>query len=162
VLALALATPLTALIYGAGTYPDVLLRDVLALASRSGLHVAGLLQVETSRAQASRCDMELLDAATGRRWNISENRGPHARGCRLDQCVLADALGDLAAQIERQRPALLILNKFGKVEAAGRGLRDILVRAIQLEVPVLIGVPKRNIDSWHVFAGTASHDIELG
>jgi hypothetical protein len=50
----------------------------------------------------------------------------------------------------------LILSKFGKVEAEGRGLLDLVAMAIGRGIPVLIGVPIRNLEAWRNFAGDMS------
>lgn len=55
---------------------------------------------------------------------------------------------------------LLILNKFGKVECEGGGLRDLIASAIDRGIPVVIGVPKRNIDAWRSFAGELAVELE--
>ena len=46
-----------------------------------------------------------------------------------------------------------MLNKFGKVEADGGGLVDPIAAAIDLGIPVIIGVPVRNLAAWRTFAG---------
>ena len=51
------------------------------------------------------------------------------------------------------QPRLLIVNKFGKIEADGGGLREAIAEAVDLGIPVLVGVPARNLDRWRAFAG---------
>ena len=48
---------------------------------------------------------------------------------------------------------LVIINRFGKQEAAGRGFRQAIEAAILLERPVLVGVSENNRASWEAFAG---------
>ena len=50
-------------------------------------------------------------------------------------------------------PDLLVLNKFGKVEAEGRGLLDLVAMAVDRGVPVVIGVPVRNLEALAQFRG---------
>jgi hypothetical protein len=64
---------------------------------------------------------------------------------------LSEAASLLSASIENG-PDLVILNKFGKTEAEGHGLRDTLAQAVQLGVPAVVGVPYRNIEQWRFFA----------
>ncbi len=52
-----------------------------------------------------------------------------------------------------ERPDLLIVNKFGKMEGEGRGFRDLIARAVAEGVPVLIGVNGLNRDALEVFLG---------
>ncbi len=49
-------------------------------------------------------------------------------------------------------PDLLIVNKFGKAEALGRGFRPVIARALELEVPVLVGLNRSNRESFDAFA----------
>ena len=81
-----------------------------------------------------------------------EDRGAGARGCRLDEAALAEATARIEGSLEHA-PQLLILNKFGKVECEGGGLRDLIASAIDRGIPVIIGVPERNLDAWRSFAG---------
>ncbi len=52
-----------------------------------------------------------------------------------------------------ETPDLLIINRFGKTEAAGGGVRPLIVDAVDHGVPLLIAVPLRNVISWHAFIG---------
>ena len=56
----------------------------------------------------------------------------------------------------------MILNKFGKLEAEGRGLRDTLADAVQLGVPIVVGVPYRNIEQWRAFTGGLAEECPIG
>jgi hypothetical protein len=67
----------------------------------------------------------------------------------------------LAMVALRAAPDLLVLNKFGKTEVEGGGFRTLIAAAIEQAVPVLIGVPYRNIDPWRAFAGELAREIHL-
>jgi hypothetical protein len=60
-----------------------------------------------------------------------------------------------------EKPDLVILNKFGKTEAEGGGFRPLIADAIEAGLPMLIGVPWRNIESWRLFAGPLSREFHL-
>jgi len=53
-----------------------------------------------------------------------------------------------------------VLNKFGKAECEGRGLRDLIASAIDRGIPVIIGVPKRNLEAWRNFAGDFAVELK--
>jgi len=55
---------------------------------------------------------------------------------------------------------ILILNKFGKQEAEGRGMRDPIVKAVDQGIPVLVGVNSSRLDSWNAFCGGDSAIFE--
>jgi hypothetical protein len=65
---------------------------------------------------------------------------------------LAEATARVEGSLENA-PQLLVLNKFGKVECDGGGLRDLIASAIDRGIPVVIGVPQRNLAIWREFAG---------
>jgi nucleoside-triphosphatase THEP1 len=67
--------------------------------------------------------------------------------------VLRRALAD--------RPDVVIVNKFGKSESEGGGLRDVIADVVGAGIPLLISVPRRNLDAWRSFAGDAATEIDL-
>jgi hypothetical protein len=69
---------------------------------------------------------------------ISQNLGSVSKGCRLDPAALEAAVGLVEARLD-PNVDLLIINKFGKHEADGRGFRTVIAAALDLEIPVLVG-----------------------
>ncbi|WP_323784198.1 DUF2478 domain-containing protein [Thalassovita sp.] len=55
-------------------------------------------------------------------------------------------------QIE-QGADLLIINKFGKHEAEGRGFRNTVALALEADIPVLNGINRTNFDAFQNFTG---------
>jgi len=154
-----MTSPFAAVVYADGIYPDRLLRQVLAPLRDAGVTLAGVLQVEQLPADDCHpCDMLLEEQAGGEIVAISENRGKHARGCRLDIGVLAE-LAEAVQSSLLDEPRLLVVNKFGKIEADGGGLREAIADAVALGIPVLVGVPMRNLDSWRAFAGGLATEL---
>lgn len=127
------------------------------------LSVAGILQHQVAAGYAARCDVYLEDLVSGHLTALFEQRGPLARGCRFDQSALAEVTARLEGNLEH-KPQLLILTKFGKAEIEGGGLRDLIANALDREIPVIIGVPQRNLDAWRSFAGEFAIELrpEIG
>lgn len=144
--------PVAAIVYANEAYPDALFRDLVQRCRALGLSLAGVLQHQAFEGADRRCDVVLEDLTTGHRTVLFENRGAGARGCRLDQAALTEATARIEGSLE-QLPQLLILNKFGKVECEGGGLRDLIASAIDRGIPAVIGVPQRNLAAWRDFAG---------
>lgn len=150
-LASAQPAPILALVYDDGPTAEAVIRRVVRLVEATGLSVAGLIQRDIPRPDRRRCDMILEDLGSGTRIPISEDRGPEARGCHLD----LDALGRASLMVEdaiRAGADLAILNKFGKEEAEGRGFRAVIALALEHAVPLMIGVPRRNLEAFRTFA----------
>jgi len=154
------AKPILVLTYSDSAVADLTLCNVAMHLVAAGWRLAGLVQHNEPRPGRSRCDMTLEELASGHLIPISEDRGPHARGCRLavDQLLAAISLVESALE---KRPDLVILNRFGKTEAEGGGFRGLIVDALEAGIPILIAVPYRNLDNWHAFAGELSSQIDL-
>nr|WP_256515620.1 DUF2478 domain-containing protein [Alsobacter ponti] len=155
-----LDVPITAIVY-AERQPIGPALAALADALRAeGKALAGFVQHEVPRPGRRKCDMVLEDLATGARIRISEDRGEHARGCRLDTSELLRAAG-LAADALAEGADVLVLNKYGKVEAEGGGVRPLIADAVARGVPVIVGVPRLNLESFRAFAGALAVETPL-
>ena len=130
---------------------DILIRLVSGFRAR-GLLIAGTIQTERARPDRRHCDMMLENLATGELVHISEDRGPLASGCRLDRDAFARVEAAVRGTLE-SRPVLVIVNKFGKTEIEGGGLRGVIADAMERDIPVLVGVPVRNGAEWADFVG---------
>lgn len=146
---------LVAIVYANEAYPQSTFERIVEDCRCRGLRVAGVLQHSVCSDTAGHCDVVLEELTTGLRTDLFEDRGPGASGCRLDVAALAEVNGQVARSLDND-PELLILNKFGKVEAEGRGLLDLVAMAVDRGIPVVIGVPIRNLEAWRNFAGGMS------
>ncbi len=150
--------PITAVVYREGWEVENLLASISDDFNAAGLLLAGFVQRDRPRDDRHSCDMLLEDVATGAQISISEDRGAGARGCKLDVSALLKA-GELARSALAGLPDLLVINKFGKTEHEGGGLRDLIVEAVAMSVPVLIAVPERNIESWLAFSEGLANNV---
>ena len=130
---------------------DRFLAQVAARLQDRGLKLAGTVQTNIERADRTKCDMDIVVLPDGPVLRISEDRGNLARGCRLDAGVLEQAV----AGVSRAMPGadLLIVNKFGKQEAEGRGMAPLIADALERNLPVLLGVNGLNLPAFQTFAG---------
>ncbi|WP_298351199.1 DUF2478 domain-containing protein [Rhodoblastus sp.] len=155
-----LARPLTALVYDENFAIGGVLRAIAENARDAGLRLGGVIEkAGPPPAPGRKCDMLLEDLAGGEIIKISESRGAHARGCRLDLDGLTRACALVLSRLENCD--LILLNKFGKTEAEGGGFRCIMSDALALEIPVVIGVPRRNLAAWREFAGELSFERDF-
>lgn len=141
-----------AIVYANEAYPDAFFRALVGRWRAMGLSVAGVLQHHVYEGGDQRCDVLLEDLTSGHRTALFEDRGAGASGCRLDQAALAEATARVEGTLQ-QAPDVLVLNKFGKAECEGGGLRDLIASAIDRRIPVVIGVPQHGLDAWRNFAG---------
>jgi len=135
---------------GRGDTDLVLERLATDLAARR-LRCCGTVQINTARADAGPCDMDVRVLPDGPVLRISQDLGPQARGCRLDPAALERAVAMVAASLSSGAD-LLIVNKFGKHEAEGRGFRSVIAEAVAMDIPVLVGLNALNRPAFESFA----------
>jgi hypothetical protein len=99
---------------------DLILFKLAKLLAARGLRCCGLVQINSERADAGPCDMDIQVLPDGAVLRISQDLGRSARGCRLDPTALETAVGLVSASLDPGAD-VLIVNKFGKHEAEGRG-----------------------------------------
>lgn len=149
---------LTAIVYANDEYPDEIFKWIVDECRVRHLTLSGVLQHPAFEGADKRCDVLLEDLASGQRTLLFEDRGAGARGCRLDVAALLEASMKVESSLDRD-PALLVLNKFGKVEAEGGGMCALMANALERGIPAIIGVPERNLNAWRRFAGEFSTEI---
>ena len=76
--------------------------------------------------------------------------GANSKGCRLDPAALERAVGLVEASFAAG-PDCLIVNKFGKHEAEGRGFRPLIAEALSRDIPVLVGLNRLNAEAFRAF-----------
>ena len=136
---------------GRGAGDRLLIAVAEALQAR-GVAVAGAVQLNLEHDPGRPCHMDLRILGRGDVLRISEDRGRHARGCRLDPRGLADAVQRVEGVLDAGGAGVLIVNKFGKQEAEGGGFRDVIGRALLADVPVLTTVSAGNLPAFLRFA----------
>lgn len=130
---------------------DLVLQKLAADLAARGFRCCGTVQINSDRADAGPCDMDVQVLPNGPVLRISQDLGPSARGCRLDPAMLEAAVGLVTARLAAGAD-LLIINKFGKHEAEGRGFRDTIAEAVAMDVPVLVGLNALNRGAFEAFA----------
>ncbi len=156
-------TQIGMVVYDDGLFSDALIAQCATGLATAGYRLGGVVQSNPHRHGRRRCDMCVKDLLGGGQVKISKDRGNEARGCRLDP----NAFARIDAWVERavlERVDLLIINKFGREEAHGRGLRLVIAEALIAEIPLMIGVSTRNLCDFLTFVGDSgtrlSPDIE--
>lgn len=131
---------------------DLLLSQFAAALLGRGTRLAGVVQTNTPCADHRLCDMDVQVLPDGPVFRISQSLGAQSRGCRLDPAALEEAVGLVSVSLD-QVPDLLVVNKFGKHEADGRGFRPVIAEALARDIPVVAGVNMLNHDVFVEFSG---------
>ena len=129
---------------------DLLLHGVAMRAQARGLRLCGTVQINSNCDADRPCDMDVQVLPDGPVIRISQTLGPGARGCRLDPAALEQAVAETETRLDAGCD-LVIVNKFGKHEAEGRGFRGLIANALSAGVPVLVGVNHLNAARFQTF-----------
>lgn len=132
------------------------IQDLLsALAGRwsPALRVAGVIAESHGLADRTCSAGYLRRIAGGERFSIFEDVGPGSTVCHLDE----DGAGRAAEAVRQDIAAgcdVVMLSKFGRLEAAGKGLWGAFTAAAEAGVPILTSVSPSVTTAWETFAGT--------
>jgi hypothetical protein len=133
---------------------DATLAAAVAQMRARGVIPSGLLQRLGNPATDGRCSMWIEDIATGAVIRLDSPRGPGATACLLDPDALARA-GFLLQRAIETGADLLVVNRFGKAEAEGGGLRAEMAEAICAGAAVLVAVRSSLLADLEAFLGMA-------
>jgi len=137
---------------------DLLLSGLAARGQADGWRLAGAVQENVERADTEKCDMDLRILPDGPVMRISQRLGSGAAGCTLDPSALETAVGEAGLRLTADSD-LLIVNKFGRHESEGRGFRDVIAQALDLDVPVLVGLNPGYAAAFEDFGGGMAEQI---
>jgi len=135
---------IAAVVHADGVHPLSVLRRAIAPLRRQGTALAGVIELESTDEAASQArEQQLKNLATGEVLTIAD----------FDVAVLNELALGIAQMMHADPSHLLVVSNFGRVEAAGGGMRRAIRAAIDLGIPALVAVPAANLESWRAFAG---------
>jgi hypothetical protein len=137
---------------------DDCIAEAVALMEAHGLRLSGTVRALPVAHHAHPCDMDVRVLPDGPLYRISQALGQGSRGCRLDPGAIEEVSSDVEARIEGSD--LLVINKFGKQEGLGRGLRPAIAKAVEHQIPVLVGVNGLNLGEFTAFTSGEATGIE--
>lgn len=137
---------------------DLLLYSLAEILKSEGFHTCGVVQINSHCGEDRPCDMDVQVLPDGPMVRISQSLGPNARGCRLDPSALETAVAHVSERLHSGCD-ILIVNKFGKHEADGRGFRPVIAEALGLDIPVLVGLNRLNKDAFLKFSDGLAEQV---
>jgi Protein of unknown function (DUF2478) len=106
---------------------------------REGFRVAGAIEVPAPAGDCVCGPLALKDVASGALFPVTLNLGPGSAACKLNPAGLAAACQAVLDAVSRGAD-LVVLSKFGKVEAEGSGFLDAFNAAAGAGIPCITGV----------------------
>jgi hypothetical protein len=134
--------------------PNAVIQDIFqSLAERwsGSARVAGVLAEHHGLADRACSAGFLRSLRNGERFPIFQDLGAGSTACHLDAGAMLAATEavrrDIAAGCD-----LVLLSKFGKLEAANSGLADAFRAAIEADVAILTSLSPASAAAWQAFA----------
>lgn len=150
------ALPVAAIVHDGSVDVDALLAALAEAQRRRGRKVRGLLMTyPEGDAAACMAPMVLVDIASREPYRVSQALGSGSASCRADTQGFARASEVLRAALA-ERPDLVIVNRFGSLEAEGGGFAAELLDLMAGGVPLLTAVASRHREAWQRFTGGAT------
>ena len=109
---------------------DRLLSALAKALETRGIRAVGIVQTNVECYDSSLCDMDVRVLPGDHVIRISQSLGEGSKGCRLNPEALEEAVGLVSQSLDVDAPQVLIVNKFGKHEAFGRGMRPVIGEAL--------------------------------
>ena len=142
--------------------PSEAIQDMLAQfveeRKREGLRVAGVVEVSRCESRGGCKSLAVRDLASGELIEISQDLGARSTACNLDPGGLAKACESVERAIS-EGADVVVLSKFGKLEAARGGLCDAFRAAIMADLSIVTAVSPIFLGDWLHFAGSLSNDV---
>ena len=149
---------IAALVYMSGDRPDHVLCAFARYLADSGRRICGLVQLRGPSSDGSRCSVMVLDS-----WQVVDFvRGQEAvreGQCRLDAHWL-DRMAEQTKTTIRRGVDAVIVNRFGPLEAAGRGFSEAIAVASETKTPLIIAVPAFEFERWTRFSSGMTVKLE--
>jgi hypothetical protein len=149
---------IAALVYASGDRPDQVLCGFARYLANGGRRICGLVQLRDPSPDESRCSVMVLD-----NWQVVDFvRGQEAvreGQCRLDAQWL-DQMAEQTKTTIRRGVDAVIVNRFGPLEAAGRGFSEAIAVASETKTPLIITVPQFEFERWTRFSSGMTVKLE--
>jgi nucleoside-triphosphatase THEP1 len=141
---------IAALVYASDDSPDVVLCEFAKRLTEASQRVCGLVQLRERVSEGAPRKVVVLDG-----WQVVDvaprNDVVGDTRCSLDGDWL-DRMGrEVRASIARGVD-VVIVNRFGPLELAGRGFRDAIIAASETETPLIVAVPAFEFERWTRFS----------
>lgn len=154
------AFTVAAVVYGPGSRIEEFFANLAARLRADGMKVSGLLQHSLRAREEDRCSFEMEDLGQGVRYRISQDLGAGSDACSIDHAAIASASVVLRRAI-LDAPDIVMVNKFGALEASGEGLREEMNAIVAAGLPMLTTVNREQLDDWRVYVGTQGAELPM-
>ena len=150
---------LAAIVFRRGYDIDAFLKNICKTMTGAGVKVGGLIQETSGGVGGCAQSVHVVDIRSGKKFDIWDDRGSCARGCRLNEGAL-DVSAEIVSIAIQDKVDLLIINRFGRAESLGRGLLGSFVAALESGLPILTSVREPYVQAWQDFHGGLGMELK--
>jgi hypothetical protein len=144
---------IAAIVGAESTVIQKLLAEAVSDWRREGVRVCGVVE-EAHGLTGRSCSSGLLrNVETGNLFAMYLEEPPAHTSCHLDELGVVNACASVVDRVATSD--VVVLSKFGKVEAVGSGLFEAFETAVRLGKPVLTSVAPKHHYAWQRFAPEA-------
>lgn len=118
----------------------------------AGARIVGAVEIVRDERRRGPTSAWLSDLSTGRSYPLFQDLGPGSISCHLDGAGVSMACEAILSAM-RTPCDLVVLSKFGKLEAGRSGLTAAFWAAMERNLPILTAVAPVWAAQWSVFAG---------
>ncbi|EGZ44535.1 DUF2478 domain-containing protein [Neisseria wadsworthii] len=150
---------LAAIIHGSNsTTAQTILETFITRLQSQGFRIGGLTATEYTRRDGKK-DKCIRGIESGILYPIFQNLGNDSESCRLNPAGLANAAGELLSLLENP-PDLAIINRFGIMEAAGKGFFQEFLDLVYADIPVLTLLnSSKYLQQWREFTNNEATEL---
>jgi len=155
--------PIAAIVYTGHAASDPVVAEFAGRLQQRGLKVRGLRQEDGPAVPGRAPATTLIDLANGDRHRISLDLGPGSTSCKVDTTAVA-AVSRILREALRDDPDLVIVSRFGTLEAEGRGFAAEMLALMEAGVPLLTITATKHLEAWRRFTGGSAAElpVEIG
>lgn len=150
--------PIAAIIHDSAEIADQTLQPFIQYLQEQGQTVLGVVQAPEEVSFAYRTQMGIINLSNGVFTSIAQDLGAHNTSCCLDSEAISNA-SIILKQARALKPDLIVVNRFGKLEAEGEGFADEMLEIMSTGMPMLTVVATRFLDPWREFTGGLATEI---
>lgn len=150
--------PIGAIIHDSAEIADQTLQPFIQYLQEQGQLVLGVVQAPEEVSFAYRTQMGIINLSNGEFTSIAQDLGEHNTSCCLDSEAVSNA-SLILKKARELNPDLIVVNRFGKLEAEGEGFADEMLEIMSLGMPMLTVVSTRFLEPWREFTGGLAKEI---
>ena len=149
--------PIAVIVHAGKGMADGMLVSFIADLAARGWRVRGLVTGPANRPDDC-ATRTVRDVHTGDIYRISQDLGAGSMSCCLDPGALIEAAVVLRRVLDAQ-PDLAVVNRFGILEADGKGFAQEMLDIVTQGIPMLTVVSPAYLEAWRTFSGGLAQEL---